>query len=169
MEIHHENLGDIVEFSIGLAGFSAIVTVFLQRSQKLSPVDRFRTINLLLLALTPAFLAFLCIGLVSAFGDAASAARASSAAFAIWLACILMFIYRSRRRLPAEHQGALSTTIFVCMYAVGFSLILALGASSASDFRHTYSVFYFGLVVMLLLAVIQFIRILIGERVEDDA
>lgn len=164
----YEDLGDIVEFSIGLAGFSAVVTVFLQRSRTLSPVDRFRTINLLLLALTPAFLVFLRNGLASAIGDTGSADRYSSAVFAIWLACMLLFIYRAKRRLPAEHESALNNTIFVCMYAGGIVLILALGASITFSTEHAYSVFYFGLVVMLLFAVVQFVRILIGERVEGE-
>jgi hypothetical protein len=167
--MHYEELSDIVEFSIGLAGFSAVVTVFLQRSRKLSPIDRFRTINLLLLALTPAFFVFLRNGVTSVTEDGASAARYSSAVFAIWLGCVLLFIYRARRQMPAEHEGALNNRIFVSMYAAGIALILALGASVAFSFEYVYSVFYFGLVLMLVFAVIQFIRILIGERVEDDA
>jgi len=164
----YEGLGDIVEFSIGLAGFSAVVTAFLHRSRILTPVDRFRTINLLLLALTPAFLVFLFNGLTSMFENAVFVSRLSSAVFAAWLACMLLYVYRAKQRLPAEHEAALSNAIFLGMYAVGTAMVIVLGASAAFGQRYVHSTFYFGLVILLLFAVIQFIRILIGARVEDD-
>jgi len=166
--VGYDGLGDIVEFSIGLAGFSAVVTAFLHRSRSLTPVDRFRTINLLLLALTPAFLAFLFNGLVLVFGDGAFVARFSSAVFALWLACMLLFIFRAKRRLPPEHEQALNNAIFASMYVIGVSLVTILGASAAFGTMYVHAIFYFGLVIMLLFAVVQFIRILIGARVEDD-
>jgi len=168
-EVGYDRLGEIVEFSIGLAGFSAVVTAFLHRSKILGPVDRFRTINLLLLALTPAFLVFLFNGLASVVGDAVFVARISSGAFSVWLACMLLFIYRAKRRLPAEHEEALSNTIFIGMYIAGIAMVLVLGTSAAFGQKYVHSIFYFGLVVLLLFAVIQFIRILIGTRVETEA
>jgi hypothetical protein len=164
-----ESLGEIVEFSIGLAGFSAVVTAFLHRSRSLTPIDQFRTINLLLLSLTPAFLAFLFTGMASMSEDMVFVAKFSSVVFAVWLACMLVFIYRAKRRLPPEHEAALSSGIFVGMYAVGTSMVVVLGASAIFAQKYAFSTFYFGLVVMLLFAVVQFIRILIGVRVEDDA
>jgi len=166
--MEYGGLGDIVEFSIGLAGFSAVVTAFLHRSRVLTPIDRFRTINLLLLALTPAFLVFLFNGLVSAFVDAVVAARISSAVFAVWLAGMLLLIYRAKRRLPAEHEAALNNAIFAGMYTIGMAMVIVLGASAVFGQKYLHSTFYFGLVILLLFAVIQFIRLLIGARVEDD-
>lgn len=165
----YDALGDIVEFSIGLAGFSAVVTAFLHRSRTLAPIDRFRTINLLLLALTPAFLVFLFNGLASLFADTVFVARLSSAVFAVWLACMLLLIFLAKRRLPTEHEAALSNVIFVGMYAIGIAMVIVVGASAVFGQKYAFSTFYFGLVVMLLFAVVQFIRILIGARVESDA
>ena len=165
----YDGLGDIVEFSIGLAGFSAVVTAFLHRSRTLTPIDRFRTINLLLLALTPAFLVFLFNGLTAVFEDAIFVARFSSAVFAVWLVCMLLFIFGAKRRLPTEHEAALNNAIFVGMYAVGTVQVIVLGVSALFGQTYAYSTFYFGLVIMLLFAVVQFIRILIGARVDDEA
>lgn len=165
----YDGLGDIVEFSIGLAGFSAVVTAFLHRSQVLTPIDRFRTINLLLLALTPAFLVFIFNGLTYVFEEAAFVARFSSAVFAACLACILIFIYRAKQRLPTDHEAALNNAIFMGMYVIGTAMVVVLGASAVFGQKYSLSTFYFGLVIMLLFAVVQFIRILIGARVENDA
>jgi hypothetical protein len=167
--MYPEALGNIAEVSIGLAGFSAIVAVFIQQSRRLTPVDRFRTISLLLLALTPAFLSFLCIGLVSVVGDIELASRISAGVLAIWMAGLLLFLYRSKRQMPSEHERALNQTIFAFMYATAIIVIVAMTIAAAFDTRYAYATFYFGLVVVLIMAVVQFIRILIGERVQDDA
>jgi hypothetical protein len=169
MESYEDILGNITEFSIGLAGFSAIATAFLHRSRDLSPVDRYRVVNLLLLSLTPAFVAFLCIGLASLLGNIEIAARASSAAFAIWLVFVLAHIYRMKRRLPPDHANSLNNTIFLYMYLAAAINIVAQIVSAFSSSGYYWSVFYFGLIVVLLQAVVQFVRILIGQRVHDDA
>lgn len=168
VDIYHENLALIVEFSIGLAGFSAIVTAFLQKSSSLSPVDRFRTLNLLLLALTPAFLSFLCIGLLILSGDIILASRVTSIVFAVSVFFTLYSVFRSRRKLPAEHQRALNNKIILVMFLVSGIVLVSQVASALIDSRYAYPILYFGLVVMLLQAVVQFVRILVGARVHGD-
>ena len=63
-------LSTIVEFSVGLAGFSGVVGIFIHRSGEWLYVDRFRITNLLIMSLTPGFLAFLSLGLIPIADDA---------------------------------------------------------------------------------------------------
>ena len=155
MEGFEAKLGNIVEFSIGLGGFSAIVSAFLQQSgEQLAPVDRFRTMTMLLLALMPAFISFLFIGLMLELFRSDDAVRITSGVFAICIALVVWQNSRSRRALPSSHQQALSTPLVVFMYA-GALLNALIQAISASGFLEaTYTVLYYGLVFVLLQAVV---------------
>jgi hypothetical protein len=61
------SLAIIVEFAIGLAGFSGVIAVFGGRDGW-SGTDRFRTGNLIVLAMIPGFMALLTICLPVALG-----------------------------------------------------------------------------------------------------
>lgn len=164
MDAFESQLSTIVEFSIGLGGFSAIVSAFLHQSGALSPVDRFRTMTMLLLALMPAFIGFFCIGLMLELFTPDVAVRITSGVFAILIAFIAWHNNRSRRALPSAHRQALSAPLVAIMYA-GTVLNTIIQAASAAGFLDaTYTVLYYGLVFVLLQAVVQFIRILIGKR-----
>lgn len=162
-------LSTIVEFSIGLGGFSAIVSAFLHQSGKLAPVDRFRTMTMLVLALMPAFIGFFCTGLMLELFMPDDAVRITSGVFAICIAFIAWHNNRSRKALPSAHRQALSAPLVALMYAgtVLNTLIQALSAAGFLD--ATYTVLYYGLVFVLFQGVVQFIRILIGSRATDAA
>jgi hypothetical protein len=57
-----ELLSTIVEFSIGLAGFSGVIAA-MSRNAGWSELEKFRVVNLLQAALAPAFLSFAALGL----------------------------------------------------------------------------------------------------------
>ena len=97
-----ELLGNVIEFSIGLAGFSAVVSVFLQRSSGLADIDRVRVQSLLMLALTPAFIAFVFTGIETAALNVEFAARVSSAFLVVLLIGFSIYLVRSPSTLPPD-------------------------------------------------------------------
>ncbi len=167
MSVSSESLGLLVEFSIGLAGFSAIVSVFLQRSSQLSGLDRFRILNLLLFALLPAFIAFTCIGFESILADLDLAVRISSAVFA---GCLLIFVISipSRlNRLSSDQRGLIRTGAVLSVVVTVVGNIIAQTLSSiALEGGVAFGTLFFGLSVILLQGVIQFVWIII-ERPTD--
>ena len=78
-----DSLGTIVEFSIGLAGFTGIVAVVRRFRGIDSNLARFRFRNLLITAFLPGFFALLAITLASFNVDDNLSLRYASAAFAI--------------------------------------------------------------------------------------
>lgn len=163
-----ETLGLVVEFSIGLGGFSAIVSVFLQGSAQLTPLDRFRILNLLSLALAPAFIAFFHIGIEGVLRESDYATRASSSALA---ACILLFasfIAKRRSALPPDQRALLGSGVYLLM---GTAALLNLAAQVFSvamlEGAASYGVLYFGLVLLLLQAVFQFVRIIVARPAQS--
>lgn len=162
-----DSLGNLVEFGVGLAGFSAIVTVFIHRSRELPPIDRWRILNLLTLALTPPFVALLCIGLMRSLGSEADASRASSALLAVWLVALAIWVARAKGSLPVSHAEAIHPTYLRVMFSLTWGNALAQAVAAMWPPTDGFTVLYFGLVVILLQAVIQFIRTFVGDRVTD--
>jgi cytochrome bd-type quinol oxidase subunit 2 len=169
MESFESGLGSVIEFSVGLAGFSAIVSVFIHQSGELSPVDRFRTISLLVLALMPALLAFICVGLMFELSEVDAAARVTSTVFAASLLSALLQNNKARNALPDDHRRALSGPLVALMYAAT-AANMALQAISALGFVGApRTVLYLGLVFVLFQGVVQFVRIIVGRRVRNGA
>ena len=164
MSASSESLGLLVEFSIGLAGFSAIVSVFLQRSSQLSALDRFRIFNLLLLALLPAFIVFTCIGFESILADLDLAVRISSAVLA---GCLLIFVISipgRLKRLPSDQRELIRTGAFLfLLVAVAGNIIAQTLSSITLEGGVAFGTLFFGLSVILLQGVIQFIWIIIAR------
>ena len=107
-----ELLGTVVELSIGLAGFSGVVGIFIQRSGQWIYVDRFRVTNLLLMSLTPGFLSFISLGLIPIVDNAI---RISAAFFACTIALLLTVIPRARSKVPDIHKPLVGLQIFLPM------------------------------------------------------
>ena len=156
-----ELLSTVVEFSIGLAGFSGVVGIFIHRSGQWIYVDRFRITNLLLMSLTPGFLSFVTLGLLSI---TESAIQISAAMFACVIVLLLIFIPRARSKVPASDRSLVGLHIFVPIsltFAVVLLLQILVAASVIDSYRFT--VYYYSLVVMLLLAVVQFARLILAR------
>ncbi|TNF84859.1 MAG: hypothetical protein EP301_10715 [Gammaproteobacteria bacterium] len=156
-----ELLSTVVEFSIGLAGFSGVVGIFIHRSGQWIYVDRYRVTNLLLMSLTPGFLAFITLGLLSITEDAV---RISATLFASTIFLLLTFIPRARSKVSARDQHLVGLHIFVPMSA-SFAVILILQSLIAAAVidRYEFTIYYYSLVMMLLLAVVQFARLILAR------
>jgi alkanesulfonate monooxygenase SsuD/methylene tetrahydromethanopterin reductase-like flavin-dependent oxidoreductase (luciferase family) len=59
-----ELLGVFIEFSVGIGGFSAIAAAFIHQRQAMSAEDIYRILNMLLMALGPAFVALVTLALI---------------------------------------------------------------------------------------------------------
>ncbi|MGK0223075.1 MAG: hypothetical protein ACI9ON_002318 [Limisphaerales bacterium] len=156
-----ELLSTIVEFSIGLAGFSGVVGIFIHRSGKWIYVDRFRILNLLIMSLTPGFLSFVSLGLLQ---TTSNAIEISAAIFAATLAILMFFISRARSKVPAADKHLVGLQIFVPMLST-FIIVMVLQtlvAFSVID-SHEFIVYYYSLVAMLFLAVVQFARLILAR------
>jgi hypothetical protein len=164
-----EYLTVVVEFAIGLAGFSAIVSVFLHSSRELRKVDRHRLSNLLSLSLVPAFAALACMGFELLLGNLDIATRLSSALLALALVAIVGFAFVDRRSIPSD-QLTLIRQGLGAPFFVGISVINVLAQVGAViGLIHPLSTFFFGLIATLLLAAIQFVRIILIRSNHDDA
>ncbi len=156
-----ELLSTVIEFSIGLAGFSGVVGIFIHRSRQWIYVDRFRVTNLLLMSLTPGFLSFFTLGLLPI---SESAIQISAAIFASIIVLLLTIIPRARSRVPAVDQPLVGLQIFVpmSMTFVAVLIVQILIAVSVID-RYAFTSYYYSLVALLLLAVVQFARLILAR------
>lgn len=159
-----ESLSPIIEFSIGLAGFSAIVSVFLQRSTRLADIDRVRVQTLLLLGLTPAFIAFILTGTETIVQSTGLAARIASAVLAVLLAAFTIYLLKSRASLPKDQVGLISSSVFIFMLTTTIVNALIQAMAALGFFGPlAFTVVYFGLVLILFLGVLQFFRIIVAR------
>ena len=157
-----ELLSNIVEFSIGLGGFSGIVAVFVQRTGDWTAVDRWRVMNLLMVTLAPAFAAFFAMGITRIVVSEEIAWRSASVFLALML-CMFMYIAPAgRRKLPSDQRDIVGPRIFVFMFGSTLIVLAFQGAAAFGAFgSHVFVVFFYGLVTMLLLGVVQFVRIIL--------
>lgn len=163
MSEYTELLSTIVEFSVGLAGFSGVVGIFIHRSGQWIYVDQFRTTNLLLMSLTPGFLSFISLGL---FLITPNAIEISSGIFAATVVVFLIIIPRARSKVPRRDQHLVGLPIFVPI-SLSFVIILILQtlvATSVID-GYEFAIYYYSLVLMLLLAVVQFARLILARPI----
>ena len=89
----------------------------------------------------------------------------------IAVALLLFFIPRSRAKVPERDRHLVGSKIFIPMSST-FGLILisqALIAASIID-QYEFTIYYYALVVILLLAAIQFARLILArpEPLPDD-
>lgn len=157
-------LSTIVEFSIGLAGFSGVIGIFINQSGRWAYVDRFRITNLLIMSLTPGFMAFFTLGLMHASPGTQNAVNVSAGVFALILSVALVIIPKSRAKVPEQDKHLVGPKIFIPI-AASFVIILSLQALIALSILSTqaFVIYYYSLVVMLLLAVVQFARLILAR------
>jgi hypothetical protein len=118
-----DSFGTIMEFSVALAGFSAVAIALSHEPGALAPLDRFRALNLLGCALGAAFGAsFVLIG--DAFGASGAALwRGTSAGvLVIVIVCTAIPLLLARQMSPADRRQ-LSRALWVLL--VGGNLILS--------------------------------------------
>ena len=142
-----------------MAGFSGLVGVFMNRSGRWAYVDQFRIVNLLLMSLTPGFMAFITLGLLPV---SEHAVEFSAGLFFLIVAAQLFFIPRSRKKVPAEHQHIVGLQIFVPMsscYVIIMTLQLLVALSVIDAYEFT--IYYYCLILSFLMAAFQFARLIL--------
>jgi len=159
-----DSLGSIIEFSVGIAGFSAIVSAFLQRAGGLDPISRFRVLNLLLMALSPAFAAFLYVGLSQILADQALVLRWCAGIYALWYLLFLSYIQIGGINVSRDQPGAIHRPIYFVMVALACLNVVIQSLLAAGVIPAQFAVFYFGLVLSLGQAVVMFIRLLLSDN-----
>ena len=160
------SLTTIVEFAVGIAGFSAVIAVLGGREQW-SKQDRLRTHNHIVFALVPGFLSLLALAALSQTDVIGASRIVSAVAFVIG---IVVWVVSQRRSLAAFGVGAFSTrnpinTAIFSFYAllVLFSLPVSLGLFGG----YAFTLFYLHLIGLLLIASINFYR-LVFKPVSDS-
>ena len=160
------SLTTIVEFAIGIAGFSAVIAVLGGR-EHWSEQDRVRTHNLIVFALVPGFLSLLALAALSQIDVIGASRIVSVFAFVIG---IIVWVASRRRSLVAFGVGAFSTqnpinTAIFSFYAllVLFNIPVFLGLFGS----YAFTLFYLHLVGLLLIASINFYR-LVFKPVSDS-
>ena len=145
----NELLGYVVEFSIGLAGFSGVVAVFSTYRSDWVELHRWRIRNLLLFSIGPGFLALIALGLLKIL-DESVAWRMVCFASALYTVLVFLLAFRSRAALSRDERDQISGSAFLV-----FTVIVS--ASSLAQFitaiglisEYSAATFYFGLVLIL--------------------
>ncbi len=162
MSFDLSKLGYVIEFSIGLAGFSGIISVL--SSNSWGKLEHYRTLVLLLSAFIPAFAAFGAL-IWHSFLEVESAWRASALSFVLVLLPLLLVITYGRtrydvRRFPQFNKHRVNFATSILLLAAMLQTIVLLGVAP-----HLHStLFLAGLVSVLLVGVIQFFAALVHAR-----
>jgi len=154
-----ELLGVLVEFSIGLGGFSAITAAFIHQNQAMGREDVYRVLNLLMMALGPAFIALAALGILKV----TASIQYANGLLLIFIVCAVLQAILGRRSLTVDEQEVLIPRVIFVMQAAfflnaGIQLLASLGL-----FESPFIALYAGLVVILLQAVVQFIRLIVAR------
>lgn len=159
-------LGYVIEFSIGLAGFSGVVAVFSGRSHSRIQLELFRLRNLLFGSLIPAVLCFVALGIHRAVPSESLAWKLSLSVSIVFLGGFVAHAIWSRYSMPEEQQQLLQPTAFlIAAAALVVAILVQLGAIAGLLDVDQFDVFYLGLMVILLIAMYQFVRaVLDGVR-----
>jgi hypothetical protein len=165
-----DSFGTVMEFSVALAGFSAVAIALSHEPGSLAPLDRFRALNLLSTSLGPAFGAsFVLIGASFGMSDAPLWRFASSGVLIV--AVLNLFVpILLRRRLSSVDRGRLSRILWAL--AVGGNPLLVVvqlanifglfGPPSAGPIMAS-------LIWLLLFSSLLFVRMLVQRPVPPAA
>jgi hypothetical protein len=154
-----ELLGVLIEFSIGLGGFSAIAAAFLHQSKSMGAEDVYRILNLLLMALGPAFIALFALGVLRV---SLPIQYANGLLFLFVLAGVVQ-AELGMRKLTMDQKRVLIRSVIIAMQSVfvvnGVLQLLA----AAGLLQEAFVILYGGLVVVLAQAVVQFVRLIVAR------
>ena len=112
----------ITEMATAIAGFSGIAVALSNRGNVIPPVDRFRTLNLLVWSLSAAFASTFPLVAESISLIGAAVWQASSAVFCVVLLMGLMIRFQTARDLTATERETLSPVVWTL--TVGGNLVL---------------------------------------------
>ena len=95
-----------------------------------------------------------------------NAIEISAGVFAATVASFLIFIPRARSKVPRRDQHLVGLPIFVpiSLSFVTILILQTLVATSVID-SYEFTIYYYSLVLMLLLAVVQFARLILARPI----
>lgn len=114
----------VTEMATAIAGFSGIAVALSNRGNVIPPADRFRTLNLLMWALSAAFASTFPLVAESLSLSSSQVWQWSSAAFVIVLLAGVLIRFQTARRLSVAERGGLSSAVW--MLTVGGNIVLIL-------------------------------------------
>ncbi|MBT5030828.1 MAG: hypothetical protein HOM55_00875 [Proteobacteria bacterium] len=163
-------LSIIIEFSVGLAGFSGIVIIFASSPAGWNAADKYRISNLLCCSFSAGLVAFVPIGLLHSNLDPQQVWRVSSAVLGCASTLTLVIILGRKRHLSAEEASVLNPYLVV-LFTGGIiastliQFINTLGLLPGNQFLYLY----FGMVWLLVVAGVQFYRIVFYRRITKNS
>ena len=152
----------ISEFSIGLAGFSAIAAVFANAREMLDGAIRFRVSGLLVTAFGPGFIALAIICLLLAGMEESTSVRTGSAITALYLAGYAVFAFRGIARLSTPDRGKLSKSVRRFSTASSFVNFAAQILNAAVMPSYANGILIGGLTLVLITGALTFSQLVIG-------
>ena len=163
-ELDPDSFSIVTEFAVALAGFSGIAIALSHNRGALAPMDRFRTLNLLMWALGAAFVSTFPL-IASAFGAQGSSIWWwSSTGFLPVLVIGVAAPLKLVRALPANDRAALSKTMWVLAVGGNASVILAQLSNVLPLFGPAVpGPLLAGLIWLLFLAALLFVRLLVNR------
>lgn len=154
-----ELLAVLVEFSIGLGGFSAITAAFIHQSQAMKAEDVYRVLNMLLMALGPAFIALFGLGVMKM----SLSVQYANGFFFVFLVAGIFQSELGRRRLTFEQRKVLIPLVMIVMQSVFVVNGLLQLLACLGTLQEGFIILFGGLVVMLFQALVQFVRLIVAR------
>jgi hypothetical protein len=144
-----ELLSTVIEFSIGLAGFSGVVAA-MGRNAGWSELERYRVVNLLQAALAPAFLSFAALGLAYLQPNSASAWQQACFISGCIAILFVVRVFLGKAALPPGQMKDLRLHVLYILTGLLSSMgVIQLLAATGYFSPHTFIVFYTCLVLFL--------------------
>ena len=157
---HTETLVGVAEISLGLAGFSGIVTV-LQFRGSWHPWDAFRTTILLIIGFGALILSLIPVAIQS-FGVSGTVVwRMSSAVMLTYLIISTIVGQRLMKPLATEAIPHFRSVMAVFWGITATNCLIQLLNALAVGIPGVFAGFFLGLLCLLLLGAIQFVAILL--------
>jgi len=154
-----ELLATIAELALGLAGFSGVMTAFMQRPGRLTEVEAYRIAVLLGVSLGALFLSLVPLALMQ-FGLDAGAVWRSAGLCMVGYAVVGGALYlRASWRVARHAPEIFNRSVFVAL-AAGHVANIALQLAALTVLEPSPGPYAVGLVWFMLHAAVQFARIL---------
>jgi len=154
-----ELLAVLIEFSIGLGGFSAIAAAFIHQSEAMKAEDVYRVLNMLMMALGPAFIALFALGVLKV----SLPIQYANGFLLIFTVVGVAQAELGRRRLTLEQQKVLIPIVIIAMQSIFVINGLFQLLSCLNILQDAFIILYAGLVVILAQAAVQFVRLIVAR------
>jgi len=147
------------ELSLALGGFGSVVAAFMGNRKQWEPMEVVRFRALIVISLTAALVALIPFPLFHGGLKASALWTVASTVVVVILTFVLIGMLVYARAPMVTHGSRLwsFTAIFIAILAVAINVLNAVGMGFASSFAGYFS----GLLLMLILAGLYFIRLIV--------